>query len=201
MIYSLTGKIEKIDDNTVVVDTGAISFEVCCSTYTAYVLAGKTEPQTILTYLQVKEDGMSLFGFIDKKEKLLFNNLITISGVGPKLAISVLSGLPFEDILNAILKGDVKLLSSIKGLGKKTAERIILELSGKMGVENSIDSLLSSSNASAKPVLKKEIDEAYEVLVSSGIAKAEALELAKNNYTEGMTSEQLVLMCFKNLHK
>ena len=69
MIYSLTGKISMIDENTVVVDTGTIAFEVICSSYTAYKLSGKTDPQTILTYLQVRDDGMSLFGFFDNKMK------------------------------------------------------------------------------------------------------------------------------------
>jgi Holliday junction DNA helicase RuvA len=74
MIYSLTGKVSMIDENMIVVDTGSMAFEVICSSYAAYKLSEKQEPQTVLTYLQVREDGMSLFGFLDKKEKLLFND-------------------------------------------------------------------------------------------------------------------------------
>ena len=203
MIYSLTGKIEMVDDNIIVVDTGTIAYEVVCSSYAAFALTGKQEPQTILTYLQVREDAMVLFGFKDKREKALFNELILVSGVGPKMAITILSGLPIDDIIGAILASDIKLLSSIKGLGKKTAERIVLELNGKLGGEGSLENLLSNdiSQIQTKQAVKKEIEEAYEVLVSTGIQKNTAIEIAKNNYIDGMTSEELVLVCFKNMKK
>lgn len=200
MIYSLTGKILALDDNTIVVDTGNMAFEVICSSYAVFSLAGKNEPQTILTYLQVREDAMCLFGFKDAKEKKLFNDLLLVSGVGPKMAITVLSGLSTDDIIRAILSSDIKTLSSIKGLGKKTAERIILELSKKLGGESSLDTLVSEQ-AEVQTKLKKEIEEAYEVLVSTGMQKAEAMELAKTNYKEGITSEELVVLCFKNARK
>ena len=202
MIDSLTGKISMVDENTVVVDTGAVAFEVVCSTYTAYKLSDKQETQTILTYLQVREDGMSLFGFLDKKEKLLFNNLILVSGVGPKMAITILSGLPIDEIYRAIVSGDVKLLSSIKGLGKKTSERIVLELNGKLGGDTSIESLISNESTTlGTPALNKEMEEAYDVLVGMGVQKNTATESVKNNYKSGMTSESLVIECLKNLHK
>lgn len=202
MIYSLTGKVTYIDENTIVVDTGVVAFEVCCSSFTAYALSAKQEAQTILTYMQVREDAICLYGFLNQKEKKLFNDLLLVSGVGPKMAISVLSGLPIDDIVKAIITSDVKTLSKIKGLGKKTTERIVLELNSKLGGEASLENLISNepqSQSSTK--LKKEIEEAYDVLVSSGMQKNEALELAKNNYADGMTSEELVVLCFKNARK
>lgn len=203
MIYSVTGKISMENENTIVVNTGSVSFEVVCSSYTAYKLAGKTEPQTVLTYMQVREDGMTLFGFIDKKEKMLFNDLLLVSGVGPKMAITILSGLPIDDIIRAIVSSDVKMLSSIKGLGKKTTERIVLELNSKLGGESSLESLISNENGLSvgTPAMKKEMEEAYDVLIGMGLTKAEAMDSAKANYKEGMTSEQLVISCLKNLHK
>lgn len=202
MIYSLTGKVSMIDENTIVVDTGVMAFEVICSSHTAYALSSKPEQQKVLTYLQVREDAMCLYGFSNQKEKMLFNDLLLVSGVGPKMAVSVLSGLPIEDIIKAIISSDVKTLSSIKGLGKKTAERIVLELNSKFGGIDSVDSLISANAQTIKePAMKKEIEEAYEVLVTTGIQKTQALELAKNNYVDGMTSEELVIACFKNSHK
>ncbi len=202
MIYSLTGKISMINENTIVVDTGAVAFEVICSSYTAYKLSEKQEPQTILTYLQTREDGMSLFGFLDKKEKMLFNDLIQVSGVGPKMAVTILSGLPIDEIIKAIISGDVKLLSSIKGLGKKTTERIVLELNNKLGGETALESLISSTDISVgTPALNKEMQEAYDVLIGMGVQKNIATESVKNNYSQGMTSEELVVACLKNLHK
>ena len=202
MIYSLTGKISMIDENLIVVDTGAVAFEVICSSYTAYKVSEKQEPQTILTYLQTREDGMSLFGFLDKKEKLLFSDLILVSGVGPKMAITILSGLQIDELIKAIVSGDVKLLSSIKGLGKKTSERIVLELNSKLGGESSLENLISNDlTSSGTPALSREMEEAYDVLVNMGVQKVSATESVKNNYKSGMTSEQLVLECLKNLHK
>lgn len=201
MIYSLTGKTEMIGDNLIVVDTGSMAFEVVCSSFAAFNLTGRQEPQTVLTYLQVREDAMTLFGFYNQKEKNLFNQLILVSGVGPKMAITILSGLGVDDIIGAILSNNIKLLSSIKGLGKKTAERIILELSAKFGGEGALDTLVGGDiplMSAAKENMKKEIEEAYEVLVSTGVQKNEAMELVKNNFVDGMTSEELVLACFKN---
>lgn len=202
MIYSLTGKISMINENMIVVDTGAVAFEVICSSYTAYKLSEKQESQTILTYLQTREDGMSLFGFLDKKEKMLFNDLIQVSGVGPKMAVTILSGLPIDETIKAIISGDVKLLSSIKGLGKKTTERIVLELNNKLGGEAALESLISNADINlGTPALNKEMQEAYDVLIGMGVQKNTATESVKNNYTQDMTSEELVVVCLKNLHK
>ena len=163
MIYSLTGKVTMIDENTIVVNTGSVAFEVTCSSYTAYALANKAEDQTVLTYLQVREDAMSLYGFKDQKEKMLFNDLLLVSGVGPKMAISVLSGLPTDDIIRAIINSDVKTLSSIKSNGKKTTERIVLELNNKLGGADSLENLIASDDSQMKIALVKEIDEAVQV--------------------------------------
>ena len=203
MIYSLTGKITMQDENTLIVDTGVMAFEVVCSSFTCYLLTGKQETQTILTYLQVREDAMCLFGFKDAKEKKIFNDLLLVSGVGPKMAITVLSGLPIDDLIRAIVTSDIKTLSSIKGLGKKTAERIVLELNSKLGGNDSLENLLSNeaNTSTAKTAVRKEVEEACEVLVSTGIQKTQALELAKNNYVDGITSEELVVKCFKNMNK
>ena len=202
MIYSLTGKVSILNENTIIVDTGAMAFEVICSSFSAYALSSKPEPQKVLTYLQVREDGMTLFGFSSQKEKSVFTDLIQISGVGPKMASTILSGLPANEIIKAIATSDVKTLSTIKGLGKKTAERIALELSSKFGAEDALESIMSSDTKLApKQALKKEVEETAEVLVSMGMSKNDAVELAKANYTDGMTSEQLVVCCLKNMHK
>ena len=202
MIYSLTGKVHKLDENTIVVDTNGVSFEVTCSYYTVSSLIDGTE-QTIFTYLQVKEDAFCLFGFKDKKEKMLFKDLIEVSGVGPKMAITILSGMSIANLISAIISSDVKSLSSIKGLGKKTAERLVLELNNKFGGENGLESLINNSEnltvQSNLTKLRREIEEASDVLVSTGISKNQALEIAKNNFKDGMTSEELVIVCFKNL--
>ena len=199
MIYSLTGKVHKLDENTISVETNGVAFEVVCSYFTVNSLVEGTV-QTIYTYLQVKEDAFCLFGFKDKKEKLIFKDLIEISGVGPKIAITILSGLSIDSLISAVISSDVKTISSIKGLGKKTAERLVLELNNKFGGESGLESIMSSSDVNiTTSQLIKEIEEASEVLVSTGLQKNHAVELAKANYKDGMTSEELVVICFKNL--
>ncbi len=202
MIYSLKGRVEMIDENTLVVDTGSVSFEVFCSSFAVSYLSSSKDEQTILTYLQVREDAMCLFGFKDKKEKMLFNDLMLVSGVGPKMAITILSGLQADDLIRAIISSHVKTLSGIKGLGKKTAERIVLELNSKLGGTDALENLMLGTDTAKQRFeqsLPRAIDEAVDVLVSTGIQKVKALELAKNNYSEGITGEELLVLCFKNL--
>ena len=128
MIGYIKGKILNVSPDSVLIETaGGIGFEIICS-YSAFsLLSGKSEG-ALYTYLQVSENGTALYGFSSQEEKNMFLKLITVSGVGPKSGISVLSGLNAADLAAAIATSDVARLSQVKGLGKKTAERIILEL-------------------------------------------------------------------------
>lgn len=132
MIGYIKGKILAVTDEYALIETaGGIGFEVICS-YSAFSsLAGKSEGG-LYTYLHVYDNGVALYGFSSQEEKNMFLKLITVSGVGPKSGIAVLSGLNVTDLATAIATSDVKRLSQIKGLGKKTAERIILELREKV---------------------------------------------------------------------
>ena len=195
MIYSLKGKISIVGENSVVVDTGAISFLCFCSTNTIYMLNGQSGEQTILTYMQVREDDISLYGFYDASEKVLFEKLILVSGIGPKMAISILScGTP-EILSQAIVSGNVKLLSGIKGLGKKTAERICLELKDKIEASN-----FESTGAQGVVKIKTEAsDEAVMALVSLGLSKNDASKLVDLYATTEMTTQEIVTNCLKNM--
>ena len=189
MIYSVTGKPTIIDENTLAISNGTMAFEVVASTNTVYNLSRKTETVTLLTYLYVREDEMRLFGFENASEKALFLHLISVSGIGPKVAMSILSGMSSQNLAVAISSGNVKLLASIKGLGKKTAERIILELRDKLGVEG----MPLTNMQVVLPVLASpEITDAIETLVLLGVKKPEATEAVKSVAKEGMTAEQLV---------
>ena len=125
MIGYVKGKILNVSPDSVLIETaGGIGFEIICS-YSAFsLLSGKSEG-ALYTYLQVSENGTALYGFSSQEEKNMFLKLITVSGVGPKSGISVLSGLNAADLAAAIATSDVARLSQVKGLGKKTAERII----------------------------------------------------------------------------
>ena len=127
MIAYIKGRVLSVYDNTAIIEVGGIGYEIICSATAISKLYGAAEGE-VFTYLSVREDGVSLFGFDNQAEKQMFLKLITVNGVGPKMGMTVLSGMSLNDLAMAIASSDVKGLSRIKGLGKKTAERIILEL-------------------------------------------------------------------------
>ena len=146
MIDFVIGKIIEINDNVVVVENNGIGFEFFVSMTT---LVGLKEGNTVkfFTYLQVREDGFSLFGFASRDEKKMFLQLISVGGVGPKVALSVLSGVSINELAMAILNNDTAKLTRVKGLGKKTAERIILELKEKISPIEAIGANEKTSQA------------------------------------------------------
>jgi Holliday junction DNA helicase RuvA len=132
MIAHLRGVLLERHPNQAVVEAGGVGYDVVIpvSTYSALPEAGKEVKLRIYTH--VREDALSLFGFLTQEEKLLFERLISVSGIGPKLAITVLSGLAVADLIAAIRAGEVNRLVRIPGVGKKIAERIVLELREKL---------------------------------------------------------------------
>ena len=139
MIAYIKGKVMDEFEGGVVLENNGIGYEIQCSAGLLQKLLTDREGG-VYTYLQVKEDGLSLFGFDNKEEKHMFLKLISISGIGPKMAMSILSGMRVSELATAIATSDVKGLSKIKGLGKKTAERIILELRESVSKEAEIAS-------------------------------------------------------------
>lgn len=127
MIGYLKGKLIHHGNGAVILETGGVGFEITCSAsaYETLTAAGGGE---VYTYMNVREGEISLFGFISPEEKSMFLKLISVSGIGPKMGITVLSSMPLRDLAYIIASSDAKSLSKVKGLGKKTAERIILEL-------------------------------------------------------------------------
>ncbi|MBR6736894.1 MAG: Holliday junction branch migration protein RuvA [Clostridia bacterium] len=127
MIGYIKGNLISHSNGTVILETGGIGYEVICSSE-AYEYIVNKGSGALYTYLNVREDGFYLYGFISLEEKSMFLKLKSVSSVGPKTAVSILSSMPLNDLAFIIASQDVKALSKVKGLGKKTAERIILEL-------------------------------------------------------------------------
>ena len=134
MFYYISGKLAKLDGTFAVVDAGGVGFKMTISKSTYYRLSGNNEAPTVklYTYMAVREDGTELFGFASEEELSAFKLLITVSGVGPKAAISILSTLTPEKLALAICTEDKKAISQANGIGAKTAARIILELHDKI---------------------------------------------------------------------
>jgi Holliday junction DNA helicase RuvA len=127
MIGYLNGNVISQNNGVIILETGGVGFEVTCSA-SAFTVLSLEKKGGIYTYMHVKEDAITLYGFISQEEKSMFLKLISVSGVGPKMGILILSAMPLKDLAYIIASSDVKGLSSVKGLGKKTAERNILEL-------------------------------------------------------------------------
>lgn len=196
MYAFITGIVEEKGENVVVLNCNGVGYEIFASTNTLNSLPQVGEVSTVYTYLHVREDAFSLFGFSSKEEKSLFLELITVSGIGAKSAIQLLSGTSLNGLLTAIITGDVKLISSIKGIGKKTAERIVLELKGKLGDSNlqtlSVNDLQSSVNNNVT-------EQATELLTNMGLTRMEALNLVKSCYSADDTVEEVITKCLKNM--
>ncbi len=132
MIGQLTGKILHKSPTETIIDIGGTGYQVNIPVTTFDRLPAVGETVTVFTYLHVREDALQLYGFSTKQDKELFRKLITISGVGPKLAQTVMSGLSYDELIRAIQQGNIAQLNKIAGVGRKTAERLVVELRDKL---------------------------------------------------------------------
>lgn len=199
MIGYLKGKVKYLAPDFVLLEVGGVGYEVICSGSAFSRLSGVRagEDGEVYTYLQVKEDGVSLFGFSDMQEKELFLKLTSVQGVGGKSAMALLSSMRPADISEAIMTADSKRLSAVKGLGKKTAERIILELHGKI----SADELLEGSTATKSvPLPSEEDDDAVSALMGLGFTKQESARAVERAKRAGAkTVEQIISVALRGM--
>jgi Holliday junction DNA helicase RuvA len=165
VIAFLTGRIAEKGAGHVVLDVGGVGFHIAMSTGSLAALPAEGDSVTVRTHLQVREDELSLYGFENADEKALFEKLITVSGVGPRVALSALSSFRPSALIEAVAREDVTLLSSISGVGKKTAQRIIIELKDKLGVPD----LAGAATGAAASMHA----EARDALLSMGFSAAE----------------------------
>lgn len=197
MIAYLRGKVLSTTLETVILDVNGVGYEAYCTgaVFRKLTVGAVAE---LYTYLQVKEDGVTLFGFDSPKEKELFLKLISVSGVGPKMGIGILAALSADDFALAIATGDVKRLSSVKGLGKKTAEKIVLELHGKISalevLSASGDDLTPPPQTAANAKLSAQDEEAVTALMGLGFTRAESVQAVKKAREKGAGSVEEVIM-------
>ena len=195
MIAYLRGKVVALTEETVILDVNGVGYEAYCSCG-AFRKIGNNDYAELYTYLQVKEDGMTLFGFADIKEKELFLKVISVSGVGPKLGIAILTGLSAEEFLLAVQTADAKRLSSVKGLGKKTAEKIILDLHGKISAAEVMNVTEEEKKATEPQTVKlsKADEDAVSALMGLGFTRNESVQAVKKAREAGAVSVEDVIM-------
>jgi Holliday junction DNA helicase RuvA len=199
MIAHVSGTLFSKNPQSVIVDINGVGYQIFIPLSTFYQLPAEKEPVSLHVYTHVREDTLQLFGFQTEMEKQLFLLLISISGIGPKLALNIVSGMGFEELLSAIVRADSERISSIPGMGKKTSQRIILELKEKASK--------LAEGIEAPPEQKVEIkdrdmyEDALSALINLGYsskASKQAIEVAlRNDYD--MNIETLLKEALKNL--
>ena len=182
---------------TAIIEVNGLGYEAYCSGG-AFRKITVGELVELYTYLQVKEDGVTLFAFGSPKEKELFLKLVSVSGVGPKMGISILTGLTDTELVEAIASADVKRLSAVKGLGKKTAEKIVLELHGKISAAEVIsagaDPITAALETSAPQNRLSALDEeAVSALMGLGFTRNESAQAVKRAHEQGAATVEEII--------
>lgn len=196
MISYLRGKVLALTAETVILDVNGVGYEAYC-TGGAFSKMTQGETAELYTYLQVKEDGVTLFGFASPKEKELFLKLISVSGVGPKMGISILASLSGDEFAQAVATADVKRLSAVKGLGKKTAEKIVLELHGKisaaevLGASGESPVMMDGGTVTRLSALD---EEAVSALMGLGFTRSESAQAVKKAHEMGAKTVEEIIM-------
>ena len=195
MIGYLKGNLVFAEEGVAIVEVNGVGYEVNCSD-AVYKELIKNRGGEVYTYTAVKEDGISLYGFISQEEKKIFLKLISVSGVGPKMGIAVLSSMSVKDLTALIAAGDVKGLSAVKGLGKKTAERIVLELRDKI-VPAFAD---GDMPIAAESIADEEADDAVIALMGLGFSRTESVQAVRKAKAAGAENiQQTISFALKSM--
>ncbi|MBR6782268.1 MAG: Holliday junction branch migration protein RuvA [Clostridia bacterium] len=209
MYYYIRGELVVSTPNMAVVDAAGVGYKMTISENTYRTLPRRTDKNptvTLYSYLSVREDGIELFGFMNERELSSFKMLLSVSGVGPKAAMAILSLLTPEKFALAVCTEDKKTISKASGIGPKTAARIILELRDKLMKETSIDEDLSvavldhSAEAAGAPARGK-LSEAMDALLVLGYSRAEAQNALKSIDTQALSIEDIIKEALKKLMK
>lgn len=195
MLAYLRGILAIKNNENVVVDVGGVGYSLQVPYSTYQLLPEINQEVKIYTYMAVREDNVSLFGFFSLEEKRVFEQLISVSGIGPKLAVGVLSDIAPADFSLAVITDDVNRLVKVSGIGKKTAQRIIIELKDKLKAEDAISEISLPTNVDIKT---GEIEEAVSALQVLGYPNKEAVSMVASVAREGMKVEEIVKLALKN---
>ncbi len=180
MIAYVSGTVEDITEENVVVDVNGLGYNVRVSADTAARVPGIGEQVRLYTYTCVREDAFLLYGFLSRNELEIYKKCITVSGIGPKGALSLLSIMDADTLRFAILSGDAKAIAKAPGIGARTAERLILELKDKLAIDDSMISREIAATARENEPSSSEVREAIEALVSLGYGRTESVKAVKS---------------------
>lgn len=200
MISYIRGTLAAFEEDKVIVDVGGVGYGIYMSGQDMGRLPGAGSEVKIHTYLNVKEDAMQLYGFLTRDALQVFRLLIGVSGIGPKGGLGILSALTPDDLRFAVMAGDVKAISAAPGIGKKTAEKLILELKDKLHLEDALEhAVMEDSGPAAAPGHMGDAQtDAVQALVALGYGSTEALKAVHQvEWTDGMDAEDLLKQALK----
>ncbi len=197
MIAHIDGILSEKTGDSVVIDCGGVGYELNVSAATLAACPQTGKSVKLWAHLAVREDAMELYGFISAEEKKMFLRLIGVSGIGPKSALGVLSTLNVHDISVALVTGDVNALSRAPGIGKKTAQRLVLELKDKVGNDELTG--VPASSASFTPAAQSAQAEAIEALMALGYPSGEAAKAVSAVGNDAQKTNDIVFMALKRL--
>lgn len=200
MISYIRGEIAEIEEDLLVLEANGIGYNIRITMETASNLPSIGEDIKIYTYMHVREDDVSLFGFLTKDDLKVFKLLIGVSGIGPKGALGILSALTADDIRFAVLSDDVKAISKAPGIGTKTAQKLIIELKDKLKLEDAFEARLENNSNSVNAASNDDKGEAVMALTALGYSNSEALRAVKEaGITDDMDSEAILKAALKKL--
>lgn len=202
MISYLQGQLAERGADYIVIDVGGIGFTVFTPGQAIDQMPSTGETVKVYTYFQVKEDSMTLYGFLRHDDLEMFKMLIGVSGIGPKGALAILSVLSSDDVRFAILSGDVKSICRAPGVGKKMAERVIFDLKDKLSIEDAFEKKLEHNNNDKGSLegLEQTRQDALLALTALGFSQAEALRAVRSvELSDGMQVDEVLQEALKNL--
>lgn len=198
MIGRLHGKIIEKQPPEMLLDVQGVGYELLLPMTSFYNLPQIGEDTTIFTHLVVREDAHLLFGFAQKQDRTLFRELIKTNGVGPKLALAILSAMSVSQFASAVENEELAKLTKIPGIGRKTAERLLVELKGKFKGLSQTDLFVEQPHETIMTSSAEPSDEARDALIALGYKPADAEKMIKKVNLVGATSEQLIREALKN---
>ena len=202
MISYVRGELAAVEADKAIIDVGGVGYGVCMSGQTLSMLPQPGNEVKIYTYLNVKEDAMQLFGFLTKDDLEIFKLVIGVSGIGPKGGLNILSCMSPDELRFAIMSGDAKAISAAPGIGKKTAEKLILELRDKVDIEDVLNNAAHGGDADRLQAGEAESSmqaEAVQALVALGYGNAESLRAVKKTSPDCQTVEDILKEALKYL--
>lgn len=203
MISYIKGEIVYNDAEGVIIENSGIGYRVIVPAFSAQKLCSQRGEVIVHTYMSVREDGITLFGFASPEERELYEKLISVSGIGPKAAVSILGALTPSQLIAAIISADSAAIARAPGIGKKTAQRVILDLKDKLGSEAIAEAFDGADAAAVSETAAAGDDrsEAVEALVALGYTRSEALKAVSRVYNDGMDVQKILSAALRELSR